>query len=62
MDIFRAKIVDYSAGAMCLEITGDTPKIDAFIDNLKPFGIIEMCRTGIVAIERGAGSLLTDGD
>ena len=58
IDVFRAKVVDYSAKAMCLEITGDTNKIDAFIDNMKPFGIIEMCRTGIVAIERGAGSLL----
>ena len=56
--VFRAKIIDYSAEAMCLEITGDTNKIDAFIDNMKPFGIIEMCRTGIVAIERGAGSLV----
>ena len=40
--VFRAKIIDYSAEAMCLEITGDTNKIDAFIDNMKPFGIIEM--------------------
>ncbi|MBO4637651.1 MAG: acetolactate synthase small subunit [Clostridiales bacterium] len=57
-EVFRAKIIDYSAEAMCIEITGDTNKIDAFIDNMKPFGIIEMCRTGIVAIERGAGSLV----
>lgn len=57
--VFRAKIIDYSADAMCLEITGDTNKIDAFIDNMKPFGIIEMCRTGIVALERGPESMLS---
>ena len=57
--VFRAKIIDYSAEAMCLEITGDTNKVDAFIDNMKPFGIIEMCRTGIVALERGPESMLS---
>ena len=34
-------------------------KIDNFIDNMKPFGIIEMCRTGIVALERGSESILS---
>ena len=58
IDVFRAKIIDYSAGAMCIEITGDSNKVDAFIDNVKPFGIIEMCRTGIVALERGPESML----
>ncbi|MBO4408574.1 MAG: acetolactate synthase small subunit [Clostridiales bacterium] len=62
VDVFKAKIVDYSAEALCLEITGDTTKIDAFIDNMKPFGIIEMCRTGIVAIERGKDSILSHDD
>ena len=57
-EVFKAKIIDYSAGAMCIEITGDSNKIDAFIDNVKPFGIIEMCRTGIVALERGPESML----
>ena len=60
VDVFKAKIVDYSAEALCLEITGDTTKIDAFIDNMKPFGIIEMCRTGIVALERGPDSILSE--
>ena len=59
VDVFKAKIVDYSADAMCLEVTGDSTKIDNFIDNMKPFGIIEMCRTGIVALERGPESILT---
>ena len=59
VNVFKAKTVDYSAQAMCFEITGDSNKIDAFIDNMKPFGIIEMCRTGIVALERGPESLLS---
>jgi len=59
VEVFKAKIVDYSKDALCLEITGDTNKIDAFIDNMKPFGIIEMCRTGIVALERGPDSILS---
>ena len=58
VDVFKAKIIDYSADAMCLEITGDTSKVNAFLDNMKPFGIIEICRTGIVAIERGPESLI----
>ena len=56
--IFRSSIIDYSPAALCIEITGDPSKIDAFIEIMKPFGIIEMCRTGILAIERGAGTLL----
>jgi len=44
---------------MCVEITGDPSKIDAFIKLMIPYGIIEMCRTGIVALERGSGTLLS---
>ena len=59
VDAYRAKVVDYTTEAMCIEITGDPTKIDAFVELMKPFGIIEMCRTGIVALERGNRSLLT---
>ena len=58
VSIFRSKIIDYSANALCIEVTGDTEKLDAFIEIMNPRGIIEMCRTGIVALERGEGSLL----
>ena len=57
-DAYRAKVVDYTADEMCIEVTGDPSKIDAFIDLMKPYGIIEMCRTGIVALERGTMTLL----
>lgn len=59
VSIFRSKIIDYSTDALCIEITGEPSKINAFIEIMKPFGIIEMCRTGIVALERGGGSILT---
>ena len=59
VDTYRAKVVDYTTDGMCIEITGDPSKIDAFIELMKPFGIIEICRTGIVALERGTTSLLT---
>ncbi len=59
VEIFRSKIVDYSPTALICELTGETSKIDAFIELLKPCGIMEMCRTGIVAVERGENCLKT---
>ncbi len=59
VEIFRSKIVDYSPRALVCELTGETSKIDAFIELLKPYGIMEMCRTGLVAIERGENCLKT---
>ncbi|MBQ8196782.1 MAG: acetolactate synthase small subunit [Clostridia bacterium] len=53
-DIYRAKIIDYTTDIMCVEVTGEPNKIDAFIKVMKPLGIIEMCRTGVVALERGS--------
>lgn len=58
-EVYRGKIIDYSASVMSVEITGEPVKIDAFIELMMPFGILEMCRTGIVAIERGTNTLLT---
>ena len=56
-DVYRAKVIDYTTDEMCIEVTGDPTKIDAFIKLMIPFGIIEMCRTGIVALERGNTTL-----
>lgn len=60
VEIFRSKIVDYSPTALVCELTGETSKIDAFIELMKPYGIMEMCRTGMVAIERGDNCLKTE--
>ncbi len=59
VDVFRAKVVDYSPSEMCVEVTGDSSKMDAFVALMEPFGIMEMCRTGIVALDRGSTTLLS---
>jgi acetolactate synthase-1/3 small subunit len=53
VDIFRAKIVDVSAGSVMVEATGDEEKVDSLYNLLKPFGIMEMTRTGRIAMPRG---------
>ena len=60
VDVFRSKIIDYSPDALCVEITGESSKINAFIELVKPYGIMEMCRTGLVALERGGYCLGCD--
>ncbi len=56
-DIFRARVVDVSSESLMVEITGDSNKIDAFIDLMKPFGVKEVARTGITALSRGVKSV-----
>lgn len=53
VDIFRANIVDVNHKNMIVVITGDENKNNAFLEMLKPFGIIEITRTGPAALERG---------
>lgn len=57
-EVYRGKVIDYTTDEMCIEVTGDPVKIDAFIQLMIPFGIIEMCRTGIVALDRGNTTLM----
>ncbi len=57
-EVYRAKVIDYTSSEMCIEVTGDPSKIDAFVKFMIPYGILEMCRTGIVALERGAKTLM----
>lgn len=57
VDVFRASVIDYSTEGMCIEVTGSPSKIDAFVKLMQPFGILEMCRTGIVALDRGVATL-----
>ena len=52
-NIYKAKIIDLSIGSMVMELTGEPEKIDGFLDVLSPYKILEMCRTGITALERG---------
>lgn len=55
VDIFRAKIIDVGKNSMVVEITGKDNKIQAFIELVKPFGIVEIVRTGKIAIARKKG-------
>ncbi len=57
-EIYRAKIIDYQSDVMSVELTGEPIKLDAFIKIMMPLGILEMCRTGIVAIERGTDTMI----
>lgn len=50
--IFRAKIVNMSADALIIEVTGDEEKMNALLGLLEPFGIIELARTGRLALKR----------
>ncbi len=54
IDIFRAKVVDVAKESLTAEITGDQTKVDAFIELLSPYGIREIVRTGLTALERGS--------
>ena len=55
--VFRARIIDLTPDALTIELTGDGGKTDALLDMLKPYGVIEMARTGIVALDRGSESI-----
>ena len=52
-DIFRASIVDVAKESLIVQIAGDESKIEAFTSMLEPFGIKEIVRTGVTALERG---------
>lgn len=52
-DIFRAKIVDVARDSLTIEVTGTEDKIDAIVSLLKPYTIVDIARTGKVAVSRG---------
>ena len=56
-DIFRARVVDSTNNSFVFEVTGTTEKLDAFIRLMLPLGLIEVSRTGVVAIARGAEAI-----
>ncbi len=56
-DIFRARVVDSTNASFVFEMTGATEKLDAFIQLMKPLGLVDVSRTGVVAIARGAERL-----
>jgi acetolactate synthase-1/3 small subunit len=56
VDIFRGRIVDVGADSVIVEVTGDLEKVDGLVDLLRPRGILEMVRTGKVAMVRGTAT------
>jgi len=58
--VFRGRVVDVSPDSLMVEITGTPDKIDAFLNLMKPLGIIELARTGITALSRGASAVNID--
>ena len=56
VDVFRARVVDLAPDTLTIEITGTEDKIDGLLEVLRPYGVLEMARTGRVAMVRGARS------
>jgi len=52
-NLFRAKVVDVSPDMLMIELAGKEEKIEAFIELVRPYGIVEMARTGVIAMPRG---------
>ena len=57
-DVFRARIIDVSAQSLVLEITGSEAKLDKLLEVLHPYGVLEMARTGTLAMGRGEAAQL----
>jgi acetolactate synthase, small subunit len=52
VDVFRGRVVDMGRSNITVELTGDTKKIDAFVNSISPYGLVELVRTGKIAIMR----------
>ena len=57
IDAFEGKIVDYTLESLTIQMVGDSLKTDNFITIMKNFGILEICRTGVVSLERGSNTI-----
>ena len=56
-EIFKAKIIDVTPTTMTMQLTGSLDKLEAFLSLAEPYGIVELVRTGITALERGSRAL-----
>jgi len=56
VDLFRGRIVDVSKSSIMVELAGTEEKLEAFIDLVRPYGIRELARTGVIAMQRGKTS------
>ncbi len=53
-EVFRARVVDVAQASLVIEITGTEHKVDSLLEVLRPYGVLEMARTGLLAMARGA--------
>ena len=60
VDIFKAKVLDVTRTSMTLQITGDNDKISSMLSLLEDYGILELVRTGMIALERGDAVMNSD--
>ena len=56
-EIFRARVLDTGIDSFIFEVTGASSKIDKFIDLMRPLGLVELARTGVLSITRGGGAI-----
>ncbi|MCI8388216.1 MAG: acetolactate synthase small subunit [Clostridiales bacterium] len=59
-DAFEAKTIDYTRSTIIFQVTGDSRKIDDFINLMRDYPILEICRTGIVSLEKGDSTIIKD--
>jgi len=57
VDIFRGRVIDVAPDSVTAEITGDSDKVDAYVELMRPFGVKEIARTGITALARGGKAI-----
>jgi acetolactate synthase I/III small subunit len=62
VDVFRGRIVDVGVNAVMLEVSGTESKIESFIELVRPYGILELARTGRIALVRASTAAVADGD
>ena len=60
VEVFRGRVVDVAPEALTIEITGTPDKIDAFLNLMRTYGIMELARTGLTALSRGVSSIKID--
>ena len=60
VEVFRGRVVDVSPQSLTMEITGTPDKIDAFLNLMRTYGIMELARTGLTALSRGVSSIRVD--
>jgi acetolactate synthase-1/3 small subunit len=60
VEVFRGRVVDVSTESLTMEITGTPDKIDAFLNLMRTYGIMELARTGLTALSRGISSIRVD--